>query len=64
MLSHKPQAEQGDGRLLSLSLFLNRSLSFSPTTTSAFQATERWNPGRTPALRWQHLVGIVARLKV
>ena len=47
---------------LSLSLWL--SLCLSPTTLSASRATERWNPGHTPVLRWQHLVGTVAHLKV
>ncbi len=64
MLSHKPQGDQGDGKP-SLSVFLSHilSLSRSPTTLLASQATERWNPGHTPVLRWQHLVGMVAHFE-
>lgn len=45
----------------SLSLSLSLPLSSNPLT--ACQATERWDPGHTQVLRWQHLVVMVAHLK-
>lgn len=40
------------------------SFSLAPATPSASQATERWNPRLTAALRWQHLFEMVTHLKV
>lgn len=59
--SHKPQGDQTLTPSLSLSLSLSLPLSSNPLT--ACQATERWDPGHTQVLRWQHLVVMVAHLK-